>query len=391
LVLPSGTIAVGVDAVSQGAADPVATVVFYQPDGSLENEVVIPNSVFSSIADMVYDPATGNIYVTGYTGAKSNMDGHAAMLLGISTTSERVVLNTAFQLGGRKTEARVVGVQGGKIFLAVKSDYEQCGLVGGLCSGDWVVIIDALGNRSKFYVGNQMNFGVSEKTSITGMTVLQDSVWVVGNMINSEGNITGYYFGGWKFDGSVVHYPAGGSPGYDSKMISAPGANGSANLVLGQSNWWEDPDNKRYIGAVINDQDYNFVTPGPHPDWDGDNSGAVSINLLRDIVLNPFESGTTTYSGVTAAGSLSKVGGTDPKGLTDGGIISWGPDGSVFWTKRLVDLPNAWTVSSVRAVKYDGDGRVVFGGAGSDGSNCAAGSPCPLAVVGKSCYANPAW
>jgi hypothetical protein len=211
-VTGNGNVVAGVEVTPAGDTDPHVALVTYREDGSLLGVWTDPDhssftrSGTSTPTAMTYDPVSGNVFAVGYAGDSVNLDAHAALLL-ITSPSDptNVVLNKTFQLGGMRTEARAVSVQDGKIYIAAQSAFKVCNPIGVMgCTGNWVVVTDMQGNIVlKFGVGGGDNtFFNGYRSSISGVYVSGDHLWVVGDDINTTFNaVTGYYFQEWSSTG----------------------------------------------------------------------------------------------------------------------------------------------------------------------------------------------
>lgn len=373
----NGVLVAGVDAAPQGATDPQAGLVTYGADGSELGEWV--NTQPSILTAATYDPASGNVFAVGYTGDNTNPDGHSAMLLELSPANPaNVILNKSFQFdvngnsvsdgSGLRTEARAVTVQDGKIYLAVKSAYERCGLAFDTCSGDWIVTADMSGNvLSKFAVGNTLGIKVGDKTSITGMFVEQASVWAVGNRFkkNTDGSyaLVGYYLDKHSLNGDLQNISVVASPSYDALPIEDP----SGNLFIAMTN--PIPPSEKHFNLERNDQ---FASTIWSRAWDGDNP--VGVNLPHGVFYN--------QTGFVVLGSLSQIGAADIT-QTDGGAISWDVNGNLLWKQRFTSVPggivNSWNGGAPAA-----NGSIYLVGSGTDGNTaCGALTACGTAVSGK--------
>jgi hypothetical protein len=199
-VAGNGTVVAGVEVTPAGDTDPHVAFVTYGGDGSLLGVWTDPaHSSFTRSGTptptaMTYDPVSGNVFAVGYAGDSANLDAHAALVLVMNPQNPTsVVLNKTFQLGGMRTEARGVAVQDGKIYVAVQSAFKACNQLG--CTGNWVVVTDMQGNIVlQFAVGNEDDvFYQGFRSSISGIYVSGDHLWVVGDNINTNYNaVTGY-------------------------------------------------------------------------------------------------------------------------------------------------------------------------------------------------------
>jgi hypothetical protein len=152
---------------------------------------------------MFLDSNQNNVYVTGYYATANDPDNHAAMILGFNLNGQ-LILRSEIQLSGRKTEGQAISVNDNKIFLAARSDYRQCGLASGTCSGDWVITADMSGQiLAQFPVGNTKDVRVSDRTDLTDMLVLKDFIWVTGNRIDKNNNILGSFL--QRFSKDIAH------------------------------------------------------------------------------------------------------------------------------------------------------------------------------------------
>lgn len=367
----------GVDSTPSEGRDVFAALVFYTADGS--ERAVLAEDEPSSISDMFVDPITKNIFVTGYYGTSDDSSGHAAMIL--SATSEgRVIQKSKLRLLGNRTEGVAVSVRDDRIYLVVRSDHRQCGLANGACSNDWLVITDMKGTPlTQFSVGNTNEFMVGDGTAATDMLVMNDSIWVVGDTMNRLGAITGSYRQRFSHDGRILSSDLERSR-YRSKVVQERDEVGRFGLLSGST---VQDDHADWKSMLVEKRNSRGRLLGSSLYSASESNGATGDYELGDLAPNP------TGGGATAVGTLSRTQDAGRR-IAEGVIVSWKGDGQLFWLKRFDNMPSGMSISSVNGILYDADGRVTLVGAGSDGRLCGS-QLCPLAVIGKSCRAAPAW
>jgi len=376
-VAGNGNVVAGVEVTPAGDTDPHAALVTYGQDGSMLGIWTDPDhSSFTSGASiptpptaMTYDPVSGNVFAVGYAGDSVNPDAHAALILAMSPSDPtNVVLLKTFQLEGMRTEARAIAVKDGKIYLAVQSAFKVCNQLG--CTGNWVVVTDMQGNIVlKFGVGNEDDaFYDGFRSSISGMYVFGDHLWVVGDNINTNYNgITGYYFQKWSLTGQLGSINGNMSNSFGAKVAE----DSVGNVFVVGTDQFGNPDQECFFADKHDSTSDDIVVFAPH--WCGDNSGTVSVNIARNFFLNPV-------SGITVVGSLSKLGGTD-RNSTDAGAISWDVNGNLLWKNRWSSIPIG-SVSSWNGAAPAETGSIVLAGSGSDNRTDCQSLFCGTAVTG---------
>jgi hypothetical protein len=361
----SGAIVAGVDSVPEEAVDTVATLVFYGTDGTEQN--VWTNDSPSSITSMTYDAATDLVLAAGHVDDSASPGGHSGMLLVVSADPPQILVNEAFQLAGARTEVRAISIQGDRIYLAVNSDYQQCSLAQDNCSGDWIVVTDLQGNiLSKFAVGNTAMDALGP-TSITGMVLTQDSLFVTGDMLDIWPEID-HYFEEWSLDGQLKLTPV-----VQEKVGTMPLVDDLGNFyVVGT----------KYVPAGLYRRDQASISVGKIDLRQGFEVGHFYWDILNIGTHNHAKGAVPNSSGgLTVVGSLQQIGNYP---LTDGGAVSLDPDLNVLWIRRFDNLPLG-SVASWNAVAYDADGEALLVGTGSDGRTGCDQTPCPVSVIGRFC------
>jgi hypothetical protein len=247
--------------------------------GTGESKDVWTNSPAPAHVNALTLGPDGNVYAVGYTGGDSNLDAHAAWVLKIAVGDTlQVSTLTEFQLEGQRTEGRAINFDSsGEIYLAVRSNYQVCGL-GPLnyCSGDWVVILDAAGNiLSEFYVGNAPNWAFSPVTSITSLLLVSDHVWTTGDTSFQDQN-GNYQVAGYidkhSLAGDLLAGPDLMLPMYNPKLLYE-GADGSVIVAV---TLMRPTVGNSLVGAQGFSTDLSI--PTATVGWDGDDRGAVSVN-----------------------------------------------------------------------------------------------------------------
>jgi len=363
-VTANGTIVAGIDSVYENAADPVATLAFYVSSGTQQS--VWSNDIPSSITSMTYDPGTDVVAAAGYTGGAQTSGARAGMLLLASANPPGILLNKTFQLEGMRTEIRAVLIGSDEIFLAVNSDFQQCGLAQGNCSGDWIVVTDRQGAiLRKFAVGNAAAITLGP-TSITGLTLAAGSLFVTGDLLSgSPIPPQGSYLEVWSLDGRLMStsvpvnsFAAGALP-----VLDGPGNLYVAGTTFMSAGLWRPERESIYVGKT----DPNTLVQTSEFFWD--RISYPSLTITNGVTpLNP--------------GGLTVVGSVMLQSNWTAGAVSLDPDLNVLWRQQFDNLPTG-TASSWNAVAYDTDGQVLLVGTGS------TGTISPAAVIGRFCTPAP--
>jgi hypothetical protein len=379
-VTGNGNVVAGVEVTPSGDTDPHVAFVTYGGDGSMLGVWTDPDhssftqSGVPTPTAMTYDPVSGLVFAVGYAGDSANLDAHAALILAMNPQNPTsVVLNKTFQLGGMRTEARGISVQDGKIYIAAQSAFKACNPIGVMgCTGNWVIVTDMQGNIVlQFAVGGgDSTFFNGYRSSISGIYVSGDHLWVVGEDIDTVRNgIIGYYLQKWSLTGEPL------DKSHTTNLFWTKVAEDSLGFVFVVGTDW-NPNSQECFLAEKSYKDSPLTLPFASQ-WCGDNSGTVSVNIARSFFLNP-----SPAMGVTVVGSLSKLGGTDPND-TDGGAISWNENGALLWKKRWSSLP-VGSVSSWDGSAPAETGSIVLVGSGTDGNTaCGSTTACGTAVIGK--------
>ncbi|MBU6500324.1 MAG: hypothetical protein KGJ89_00645 [Patescibacteria group bacterium] len=381
----TGILVAGADAVLQGAADPQAAFITYGADGNKLGEWV--NTWPSSLSASFYDTVSGNVFAVGYAGTSSDPSGRSAMILGLLPSDPtHVVLEKTFQFdrngnvvgdgSGLRTEAVAISVMGGKLYLAVRSDYQLCGLAFNACSGDWVVTADLAGNvLNMFAVGNIPAERFADRTEITGLLVLADHMWVTGNWFTLGGDgswyVSGFYMEKWTPNGQLSINGATVFSGWFNARPVEELVNG--NVIVSETFF---SGSKTYFGIMGLASDIQNVTTSRT--WDGDNAATSFTNLNNGSFIN---NGTD----IVVVGSLS---GLINNQVSNGGAISWASDGNgasggaVLWKQRFDSLPLG-IVSSWNSGSKSDAGGIALVGTGTDGNNACGSANCGTAVIGR--------
>jgi hypothetical protein len=375
VVTPAGEIVAGVDSAPAGTASPVASLVYYGPDGAEHG--VIANNTPSSIAAMTYDAVNDIVLATGYSGDDTNPSGHAALLLIGSPHQPQLLLTRSIQLEGLRTEARAISVQGNKIYLAVESEYQHCNPALNYCGGDWIVVTDLQGNvLSKFGVGESVlnTFGGGH-TRITGLLLLSASLLVTGDRCtfcdpfsSTPFGTIGQYFEEWWLEGQLKHQ-------WTEELV------GAVPIV--------DPLGNIYVAGTLELPAGLFRT---QTFWMSVEKGTLDSSYFayKRYTLGYQCQGCfdiAKYARANPSGGLTIVGLFSTLWLypqSDAGAFSLDADLNVLWTRRFDDVP-VGTVSAWNAMAYDAEGKAVLAGSGTDGRTNCAQTPCAVAVIGKFC------
>jgi hypothetical protein len=241
------------------------------------------------------------------------------------------------------------------------------------CTGNWVIVTDMQGNIVlQFAVGGgDSTFFNGYRSSISGIYVSGDHLWVVGDDIDTVRNGTiGYYLQIWSLTGEPLDNI------HTTNLFWTTVAEDSLGFVfVVGTNEFGNP-NQECFDVDKSYKDNPAILPFVSQ-WCGDNSGTVSVNIARSFFLNP-----SPAMGVTVVGSLSKFGSTDPND-TDGGAISWNENGALLWKKRWSSIPIG-SVSSWNGSAPAETGSIVLVGSGTDGNTtCGSTTACGTAVIGK--------
>jgi Putative Ig domain len=243
-------------------------------------------------------------------------------------------ISKTFQLNGKNTACYGVAVSGSQIYLAVRTDDAICGMAGGTCDYDRVVILDLQGNiLNTFPVGNTPGIEVADVTKFTGIAISTDgqSIAVAGDRYDASGGILGEYESRYSLDGQVVL--AGPSVGSDVGVFPIYDMEG--NLYLA-SDIVDSPTNKRMFVMRV-DAGLSIVYSRA---WNGGNTGSVSVNVVTGVFQNPT-------GGITVVGPLSQLGGSDPS-KTDGGY--WQLD----FTNCSIGMRDCGTIAQKRTSVVSG-------------------------------------
>lgn len=348
-----------------------AGILIYDGTDGVLKDVWSHSPVPSRITSVVSHPSEDSFFAVGYTGGDSeHPELRSAWFLKFSRTEPiRVLTERIFQLGGRRTEARAIAVQGSNLYLGVRTADRVC-YRHGVCTGDRVVVLDFQGNIVRtFPVGNTEQVIVGDDTSISGISLTPTGVWATGDIFREGvGQPFAYYLGRWSLTGQVLVHPSITSNSTQMKVIE----DGRNNIIFTVGTLqmdYGDPNRKNFL-VDYNSQDGGLLR---FRAWHGDNSGPVSVNLGKGTFLSS--------AGIVVVGSLSQIGNPDPN-QTDGGAVSWDADGNLLWKRRFTSVSGG-TVFSWSAGAVDSQGKVILVGAGSDGRTGCGLSLCPAVVVIK--------
>ena len=369
-----------------GSSEKTAGLLLYDAQTGEQNDAWTNSPIPSRINALSFSP-DGNVYAAGFTGGDdAHPEERAAWLIRASVGDTlQVLYSKNFQLGGKRTEARAISVQNGRIYLAVNSAFEECGLALNSCSGDWFVALDLEGNIiSKSVVGNTHRTKSGDYVSITDLWVGPDHYWVVGNrfkLIDGKLQPSGTYRQRGLI-GEEPHLHMGSGPedlSFDSKLAGEL----NENIFFGLTAAMDSPAdiNRLWFRASKNDQQGGMSGGNPFF-WNGDNDGPVSINILKDVLLD-------SAGRLIALGSLSKLDSTDLS-VTNAGAISWKTDNDdpytpreIIWKNRFDAVPGGTAQVFNAAATVDSRGGVFFVGAGLNNETMCGNTPCVNALVAK--------
>ncbi|MGO8737135.1 MAG: hypothetical protein ACLQVM_30590 [Terriglobia bacterium] len=349
----------------------VGLLLFNTQTGELLDSTWTDSPTPSKIVSMVTDPSTGNIYAAGY---EYNDASRTAAVWKITASNPLQVEKLAeFQLGGVRTEVRVIQLYGGSIYLAVNGDYETCP---SFCSsGDFIVPLGASGNKQP----EMPLYTYSYKTSVTGMFVSSQWIFVTGNVFDENGNLQGWYEGHYDFTGTV-------QPPFGKSFVGPPTEFGTGifqntvgEVLLTGTITYSNTEQFLWVSG----SDAQLDDPNLFGQWNGGNSGATSVNTEMGATLNP-------QGGVAIVGSCSQAGSTDPA-QTVGCMISY-PGSQVSGQPLAIIFSQVFgqgympggSSAAWAAVVYDSQGTAYLGGSGTDGRvDCGGSTPCSTAVIAK--------
>jgi hypothetical protein len=352
-------------------------LLFNSQTGELKDATWTNSPTPSKLLSMVMDPATGTIYAAGYEGNDADRQ---ALVLKITVADPlRVVELAKFQLNGERTEAHVLQLYGGNVWLGVNSDYKECPAPR-RCStgGDYAVIVDPTsGNREPEWPLN--TFGPFGSTSITGMFVSSLYLYATGNIPDSNGNLLTTYLGHYNLTTGESQDPAiewtYPPTFYNAQLFQ----NGSGELLLAGTLASSFTVQEGFAMVGWDTQLNENLNAGQ---WNGDNAGSVSVNRVFGAALN-------LQGGLTSVGSCSQIGSADP-GLTDACAISrpgTQPTSQlvpITWDQRFdrAHVPGG-TSAGWAGVIYDSQGTAYLAGWGTDGRSGCGAAPCRTVTVGK--------
>lgn len=280
---------------------------------------------------------------------------------------------------GVRAQGQLVKVdQSGNIYVAVNGDCPSSQSSSCVNVGGWVYEFGPDGS-------DKGNFPVAASfpVFVTGMDVEPsyiaikfDTLSVTTGIVNSTDlalYVNGQLYGPYE----------SGSGVYDARVFM--NGTGDQALVGGQYDVSETTDRRFGLSSTaIDNGQINPYLPTFFAVWNGNNGGAMSINLAQSAIPNP-------WGGGDVLGSLSAVGSADPNGPTDGGLASWpgnptpGSPTPLLYGLRF-DPPHVpgGTISVLTGGKYykaaDGLWHLALWGNGSDGTACGAAA-CTKVVV----------
>ncbi len=332
------------------------------------NDSPVPSQIYSMAAG-----APGAIYATGYEG-----DGtlRQAVLFKITVSGDALQVTKLvpdFQVAaGTRTQGQIVKVdQNNNINVATNEDCTPAQLSANDCVdvGGWEFTFDPTGKQESDF---PMNSAIP--IYVTGMDVEPQFTLVASDGLSASGiaytTLLVLYV-----DGQFQNpYQSGGCPYYTARVFM----NGAGDQALRGGQCDVSSTNRQFSlsSTAISNGLIDPYLPWFFAVWNGDNNGAMSINLAQNAIPNP-------QGGGTVMGSLSAIGSTDPNGPTDAGAIAWsgnptpGSPTPFYWKQRFdpAHAPGG-AMYSWNGAAYYADAQevshIVFFGIGSDGTSCGS-------------------
>jgi hypothetical protein len=216
---------------------------------------------------------------------------------------------------------------------------------------------------------------------VTGLDVEPQYTLVAADVLSASGNIVSTFL--LLYVGGQLQMPyESGSSVYNARVFM----NGTDDQALCGGQYAVSATNRQFSmdSTPIQNGLINDLLPWLFAVWNGDNNGAMDINLAQNAIPNP-------QGGGTVMGSLSAIGSVDPNGPYDAGAIAWsgeptpGSPTPYYWKQRFdtAHAPGGAMYSWNGAAYYtdaQGNSHIVFFGNGSDGTSCGA-TACTKVVV----------
>jgi hypothetical protein len=340
------------------------------------------NLLPSQINDIAAATDGVTFYATGEEGAPPTQ----AMLLKIVLAGNALQVTKFvpdFQVAsGVRAQGQLIQLdQSGNIYVAVNGDCPPtisppaCVNVGG-----WVYEFSPSGAGE----GDFHNIAAGFPSFVTGMDVEPNYTLIEFDSLSAATGLVfcpnlALYVNGQR------EFPAQSGYGVYNARVFMNG-DGTQALVAGQYDVSETTDRRFGLRSTAIDNGLiDPYLPTFFVEWNGNNSGAMSINLAQNAIPNP-------WSGGDVMGSCSSVGSTDQNGPTDGCLASWpgnptpGSPTPLLYGLRFDQLhvPGGGTISVLMGGKYykaaDGLWHLALWGNGSDGTACGT-SACTKVVV----------
>ncbi len=338
------------------------------------------NPLLSQINDIAAAPDGVTFYATGEEGAPPTQAILLKIVLAGGNALQVTKLVPDFQVAsGVRAQGQLVKVdQNGNVYVAINGDCPSSQSSSCVNVGGWVYEFGPDGS-------DKGNFPVAASfpVYVTGMDVEPQYTLISAEALSATtGNITS--IGLLLYVNGQLYGPyQSGSGAYHARVFM--NGTGDQALAAGQFDVSEATDRRFGISSTaIDNGQINPYLPTFFAVWNGNNSGAMSINVAQNAIPNP-------WGGGDVLGKLSAIGSTDPNGPTDGGLASWpgnptpGSPTPLLYGLRF-DPPHVpgGTVSVLTGGKYykaaDGLWHLALWGDGSDGTACGA-SACTKVVV----------
>lgn len=354
-----------------GTDDTAAGIVVLDRAG---NVVSIWNSAApSEITGMGYVPEDDVFWAAGTIGGDSaHPELRQAWLLKFrNSVNPETVLDKRFQFSGKRTEVKTLQIAHGKIWLGVETDdvFQE----GIFLTNMQVLVLDFVGNVVKsFGVGWDFGSNTLIPKPLMRLFVAQDHIWHTQDGYFGQAVAISYILRKYTLDGRSIGSPITST----NKFGVEPIEDKDGNFYVGGTRFGITVAtiNNRLFNLDRRDKDTQELLSGD-PVWDGDNSGPVSVNIVKNVFANPS-------GGVVLVSSLSRIGSSDLS-MTDGGAAAWDiRDGRhvKIWTRRDGDVAGG-SIFSWNSGVFTSDGYLVLVGSGTDGRSDCGHESCRTAAI----------
>jgi hypothetical protein len=338
------------------------------------------NALPSQINDIAAATDGVTFYATGEEGASPTQ----VMILKIVLAGNALQVTKfvpSFQVAsGVRAQGQLVKVdQSGNVYVAVNGDCPSSQSSSCINVGGWVYEFNPSG-------GGEGDFPIATSfpVFVTGMDVEPSYIAIEFDILSATtGIVTSPNLALYAANGQIQFPVQSGFGVYEARVFM--NGDGTQALVAGQYDVSEATDRRFGLrSAAIDNGLIDPNLPSFFAEWNGNNSGAMSVNLAQSAIPNP-------WGGGDVLGSLSAVGSTDPNGPTDGGLASWpgnptpgSPTPLLYGLRFDSSHVPGGTVSVLKGGKYyegaDGLWHLALWGNGSDGTACGTAA-CTKAVV----------